>query len=289
MSFVHRRKYSYQIHSKTIYAIKNSEEKRERHEAALSLIMNVMRAETPVDFDLKYETFEIWCIDVDEEWDGPKLYQYFEREILQKQTWYRQLKEVYLPSLRRQRVDVLVYILWGLVLPDLMQDHLCMVAKFGLRTMNKAESTRLARVNELNEEAAARIASQEGNTIKVLSFTDENITYDVLIDADDDFIVSYTCSDNQTNDSLCKHMYLLDRSNSSFFFIIIIIIFTNTIITAMSGHRNRRGFICGTSSPSYQAIERSLDFFEELKIQVQKMKDMKTVSVHILNRISTMF
>ncbi|KAI7847725.1 hypothetical protein BDC45DRAFT_525163, partial [Circinella umbellata] len=200
------------------------------------------------------------CIDVDEEWDGPELYQYFEREFLRKrekwsqawhnhhhhdntnnyiETWHRQLKEVYLPSLRRQRVDVLVYILWGLVLPDLMQDHLCTVAKFRLRTMNKAERTRLARVNELNgkhiftglsnryyylkfllqtieEEAAARIVSQECNTIKVLSFTDENITYDVLIDADDDFIVSCTCSDNQTNDhhaSTCIWYVLVHAHN----------------------------------------------------------------------------
>ena len=142
------------------------------------------------------------------------------------------MKEVYLPSLRRQRVDVLVYILWGLILPDLMQDHLRTVAKFRLRTMNKAERTRLARVNELNgkhiftslsnryyylkfllqtieEEAAARIVSQEGNRIKVLSFTDDNITYDVLINADDDFIVSCTCRGNQTNNSPYKHMYLV--------------------------------------------------------------------------------
>ena len=32
-----------------------------------------------------------------------------------------------------------------------------------------------------------------------------------------------------------------------------------------------------------------MDSFEELKIQVQKTKDMKRVPVHILNRISTMF
>ncbi|KAI7849150.1 hypothetical protein BDC45DRAFT_521297, partial [Circinella umbellata] len=96
-------------------------------------MINMMRAETPVDFDLEHEKFETWCIDVDEEWDGPELYQYFERGFLWKrekwsqawrnhyhhvntnnyiETWHRQLKEVYLPSLRRQRVDVLVYILW---------------------------------------------------------------------------------------------------------------------------------------------------------------------------------
>ncbi|KAI7851459.1 hypothetical protein BDC45DRAFT_210863 [Circinella umbellata] len=129
-------------------------------------------------------------------------------------SWHRHLKEVYLPSLRRQRVDVLVYILWSLVLPDLMQDHLCTVAKFKLRRMNKAERARLARVNELNdEEAYAKIVGQEGNIIKVLSFTDpdESTVYDVLINVDDDFLESCTCLDQQTNDSPCKHMYLVNR------------------------------------------------------------------------------
>ncbi|KAG2216418.1 hypothetical protein INT45_001375 [Circinella minor] len=52
---------------------KTLKEKREMREVALSLMMNMMRAETPVDFDLEHEKFETWCIDVDEEWDGPEL------------------------------------------------------------------------------------------------------------------------------------------------------------------------------------------------------------------------
>ncbi|KAI9253498.1 hypothetical protein BDA99DRAFT_413085, partial [Phascolomyces articulosus] len=55
------------------------------------------------------------------------------------ESWHRHLKEIYLTSLHRQRVDVLVYILWGLVLPDVMQDHVCTIARFKLRSMNRAE------------------------------------------------------------------------------------------------------------------------------------------------------
>ncbi|KAI8136545.1 hypothetical protein BJV82DRAFT_475823, partial [Fennellomyces sp. T-0311] len=55
------------------------------------------------------------------------------------EAWHRHLKEVYMSGLRRQRVDVLMYLLWDLVLPDLMQDHLHIANHFQRRTMNKAE------------------------------------------------------------------------------------------------------------------------------------------------------
>ncbi|KAG2216419.1 hypothetical protein INT45_001376 [Circinella minor] len=209
------------------------------------------------------------------------------------ETWHRQLKEVYLPSLRRQRVDVLVYILWSLVLPDLIQDHLCTVAKFRLRRMNKAERTRLARVNELNEEEeAARIVSQHGNIIKVLSFTDESITYDVLFDVDDDYIISCTCPDNEANDSPCKHMYLVASS--------LLSLSSSPSSSSSSSQVQQQPPIIQTEEASRvasqallnllnEAMKRFIDSFEELKIQVQKIKDIKSVPVHSLNRISTMF
>ncbi|KAI8139858.1 hypothetical protein BJV82DRAFT_483312, partial [Fennellomyces sp. T-0311] len=39
------------------------------------------------------------------------------------ESWHRTLKETYLGKLRRQRADVLVYILWENVLPDVMTSH----------------------------------------------------------------------------------------------------------------------------------------------------------------------
>ncbi|KAI9253499.1 hypothetical protein BDA99DRAFT_540749 [Phascolomyces articulosus] len=59
-------------------------EKREMREKALSLKMNMMKAELTANFDLEHERFETWCVDIDEEWDGPQLYLYFEREFFPK-------------------------------------------------------------------------------------------------------------------------------------------------------------------------------------------------------------
>ncbi|KAI7859876.1 hypothetical protein BDC45DRAFT_563909 [Circinella umbellata] len=182
--------------AKTSNQPKTLKEKKAMLEHALSLMMNMMRAETVLHFDLKHENFEtgVLMLATNETKAGTVT-----------------SKELTLPSLRRQRVDVLVYILWSLVLSDLMQDHLCTVAKFKLRRMNKAERARLAGVNELNdEEAYAKIVGQEGDIINVLSFTDPNksTVYDVLINVDDNF--SKSCN-QKTNKSACKHMYLINR------------------------------------------------------------------------------
>jgi hypothetical protein len=52
------------------------------------------------------------------------------------------LKEVYLASMKRLRVDVLVYVLWELVLPDIMQDHLRAAVELRAKSLSKAERTR---------------------------------------------------------------------------------------------------------------------------------------------------
>ncbi|KAG2227753.1 hypothetical protein INT45_004795, partial [Circinella minor] len=143
---------------------KTLKEKREMREVALSLMMNMMRAETPVDFDLEHEKFETWCIDLTTCKKAPSSCK------------YQQLHRDLAPPIKGE------------------------------------------------EEEAARIVSQHGNIIKVLSFTDESITYDVLFDVDDDYIISCTCPDNEANDSPCKHMYL---------------------VAATPDHPNRRGFARG--------------------------------------------
>jgi hypothetical protein len=52
------------------------------------------------------------------------------------------LKEVYLASMKRLRVDVLIYILWELILPDIMQDHLRSAVELRARVLSKAERAR---------------------------------------------------------------------------------------------------------------------------------------------------
>jgi hypothetical protein len=46
--------------------------------------------------------------------------------------------------MRKLRFDVLVYVLWDLVLPDVMQDHLRSVVELKAKTMSKAERSRKA-------------------------------------------------------------------------------------------------------------------------------------------------
>ncbi|KAI8063306.1 hypothetical protein BC940DRAFT_214923, partial [Gongronella butleri] len=55
------------------------------------------------------------------------------------ESWHRTLKQVYLPSLRSERVDVLVWILMEQVLPDVMDDHVRTLQHFQSRRMTLAE------------------------------------------------------------------------------------------------------------------------------------------------------
>ena len=76
--------------AKTSNPQKTLREKKAMRKHALSLMMNMMRAETPLDFDLEHEKFETWCIDADDEWDSNRLYLYFEREFLSKREKWSQ-------------------------------------------------------------------------------------------------------------------------------------------------------------------------------------------------------
>lgn len=62
----------------------------------------------------------------------------------------RLLKEVYMQRMNRERIDVLIYVLWDMILPDLMQDHLRTVADFQLRKLNLAERLCMKKVTDLN-------------------------------------------------------------------------------------------------------------------------------------------
>ena len=58
------------------------------------------------------------------------------------ESWHRCLKKVYIPTLRKQRLDVLVYTLWTAVLPDIMMDHVRVLNRMERRTWTKAEMAR---------------------------------------------------------------------------------------------------------------------------------------------------
>jgi hypothetical protein len=58
------------------------------------------------------------------------------------ESWHRHLKEVYLSNMKKLRVDVLLYVLWDLVLPDIMQNHLRSTVELKAKAMSKAERAR---------------------------------------------------------------------------------------------------------------------------------------------------
>lgn len=60
------------------------------------------------------------------------------------ETWHRCLKSVYIPTLKKKRLDVLVYVLWTAVLADVLKDHVNV--KHGLQSFvwSAAEKERKA-------------------------------------------------------------------------------------------------------------------------------------------------
>jgi hypothetical protein len=58
------------------------------------------------------------------------------------ESWHRSLKENYLANLRDQRVDVLVYILYDMAIPDFMIDHVRTVNLFQSGVLSRAEKIR---------------------------------------------------------------------------------------------------------------------------------------------------
>ena len=58
------------------------------------------------------------------------------------EAWHRTLKEAYLGKLKRQRADVLVYILWDNVLNDIMAEHVQTRLRIRASISNQSEVAR---------------------------------------------------------------------------------------------------------------------------------------------------
>ncbi|KAI9309837.1 hypothetical protein BX666DRAFT_2034024 [Dichotomocladium elegans] len=283
-----------------------SNPKKTTHEEALSLMLTMMRAETPGDFDIAFEKFELWCIDNDDEWDTQSLLEYFEREYIPKKTnwsnawrhgnynvntnnyvesWHRQLKEGYMSGLRRQR-----NILWDMVLPDVMQDYLRIKANFSPRRLNKAERQRLQRARALSEEEAeAKILGQDDNIIKVASFTDDNITYDVTIDISDNCVLACTCDDQQNSNSPCKHMFLVNRVLGIGLVRIQGQPSEPVAATDIEVQNNNEHTTESSLTIRNDAYNRFADTFSQLQIEVGKTNEQQRVPPRIINNLATSF
>ncbi|KAI9269216.1 hypothetical protein BDA99DRAFT_535287 [Phascolomyces articulosus] len=119
---------------------KTLKDKNEMPDAALGLMMNMMRAETPVDFDLMLDVFELRCIENDDEWESADLYNYFVDE-------YDDKKEKWSKAWR----------------PLVLSVERGLIGKF-------APST---------EKASAKILNQQDDITYVASFTLNDVAYHV--------------------------------------------------------------------------------------------------------------
>ncbi|SAM09393.1 hypothetical protein [Absidia glauca] len=72
--------------------------------------------------------------------------------VFDKGCWYRTLKEVYLQKLGSQRVDILVYVLMDMVLPDFMADCVKTGALFQSGGLTIAEKRRRRLANGINDD-----------------------------------------------------------------------------------------------------------------------------------------
>ncbi|KAI9492511.1 hypothetical protein BDB00DRAFT_788658 [Zychaea mexicana] len=151
-----------------------AEIKAHRQEGLQGMI-KMMMAGTKADYELCYLDFSSWCLDFDDEWDPSDLLVYFDCEYSNKkekwsntwrhqnlnidtnnyiESWHHTFKESYLSTLKKQHVDVLVYILWDLVLRDVMEDHIKTTNHFQSIVMNASEKKRQRIAYRLSEQEA---------------------------------------------------------------------------------------------------------------------------------------
>jgi hypothetical protein len=143
--------------------------------------------------------------------------------------------------MRTQRADILVYVLWELVLPDIMQDHVRMLARFQKKTLNLAEKLRRKAAFDLSgkyhntldqnvilhslttyfliqrllqfaeDEASQLILDVKLNSIKIASFTVTKKEYTIEVDGIKSNLLSCNCPDYESRKIICKHLFLANR------------------------------------------------------------------------------
>ncbi|CEP15712.1 hypothetical protein [Parasitella parasitica] len=85
-------------------------------------------------------------------------------------------------NIKKQRLDVLMYLLWDVVLPDMMQDHIRTTSGVQQRRLNNAERSRIENAMSFNDIEAEALVSAQGSSVEVLSFTTDGKTYEIDVD-----------------------------------------------------------------------------------------------------------
>ncbi|KAI9309927.1 hypothetical protein BX666DRAFT_2145619 [Dichotomocladium elegans] len=210
---------------------KTVQEKRQHRDDAFSYLKRMMYAENEEDFQMAYDELVMWVEQHEQEWDANDLIQYIDDHYLGKkekwsrawrqhnyhidtnnfiESWHQSLKEVYLKGLKRQHVNVLVYILWDVVLPSVMTDHAQKALMVSPAVMTRAERQRNNLARDIPEDVAnAMVTSYTESAATVMSFTDNTKSYTITIN--DNRMTACTCLDFERSHALCKHLYLLHR------------------------------------------------------------------------------
>ncbi|CEP11238.1 hypothetical protein, partial, partial [Parasitella parasitica] len=185
----------------------------------------------PEEFDLAFDEFEIWYRE-SEDWETQELLDYVEVNYLPKkekwskawrkgnynidtnnyiETWHRHLKEVYMMNIKKQRLDVFMYLLWDIVLPDMMQGHIRTTSGVQQRRLNNAGRSRNEKAMSFNDIEAEALVNVQGSSVEVLSFTTDDKTYKIDFDLQRNNMLLCTCMDFVINKASCKQKYLVNR------------------------------------------------------------------------------
>lgn len=150
------------------------------------------------------------------------------------ESWHRCLKNVYIPTLKKERLDVLVYVLWTAVLGDLMTAHVCVSNGLQKRVWTQAEKARKKEADAIpgkilayrmsmhllvtwlipyiiEEEAEDLLLQVAVKRILVRSFTNPRTKYTIIVDDKSNVMERCSCPDYRNSKGICKHMFLVFR------------------------------------------------------------------------------
>ena len=132
------------------------------------------------------------------------------------ESWHNTLKSVYLRGTRKQRTDILVYKLLREVLVDLHWKVVRISVGFQRRRTNIAEQRQLDQSNAISFDVALDLVIRSSTSqhseglaesLKVKSFTQGNIVYDITLDLEGQ-IIKCSCPHMTINPVACKHMFI---------------------------------------------------------------------------------
>jgi hypothetical protein len=74
---------------------KTMQEKKQKRDEALELVVNLMNAQDEITFELQFEELELWAMENSDEWETLSFFDYFQREYYDKrEKWCRCWRDV---------------------------------------------------------------------------------------------------------------------------------------------------------------------------------------------------